>query len=149
MKVVLNRCFGGFGLSPKAYKRIAELTGVECYFFTGVHSDKKCTLEDAEKTSFFSVYNIPNPQDYKYEDWSAMSHEEKDTWNKQYRERRIDDFRDDRTNPLLIRVVEELGSDIASGQLSELEVVEIPDGIDWEIDDYDGRETIEEKHRSW
>jgi len=149
MKIVLNRCFGGYGLSPKAYKKIADLTGVNCYFFTGVHSEVRCTLEDAEKTTFFSAYNIPNPQDYKYDDWSAMSPEEKESWNNQYRARRIPDFEGDRTNPLLIRVVEELGSDIASGRLSKLEIVEIPDGIDWEIDEYDGNETVEEKHRSW
>lgn len=39
--------------------------------------------------------------------------------------------------------------DEASGRLAELEVVEIPDGTDWEIDDYDGVETIHEKHQSW
>ena len=53
-----------------------------------------------------------------------------------------------RTHPLLIRVVEELG-DKASGRFGELAVIEIPDGIEWEISDYDGIETIEELHRTW
>ncbi|CAK0757599.1 hypothetical protein CCP1ISM_7520003 [Azospirillaceae bacterium] len=30
-----------------------------------------------------------------------------------------------------------------------MEVIEIPDGVDWTIDDYDGVESIHEKHRSW
>jgi len=53
-----------------------------------------------------------------------------------------------RTNPLLIQVVEELGEE-ASGFAGELKIVEIPDGIQWEIHDYDGVETIHEIHRSW
>jgi hypothetical protein len=38
---------------------------------------------------------------------------------------------------------------LASGGFASLKVVEIPDGIEWEIDEYDGKETIHEKHRSW
>ena len=34
-------------------------------------------------------------------------------------------------------------------QCAELAIVEIPDGIEWEIDDYDGIETIAETHRTW
>ena len=33
MKVVINTCFGGFGLSNKAIKRYLELEGKECYFY--------------------------------------------------------------------------------------------------------------------
>ena len=53
-----------------------------------------------------------------------------------------------RTDPRLIAVVEKLGK-AASGSLACVEIVEIPDGIDWTIDEYDGMETVEEKHRSW
>jgi len=31
MKVILNKCFGGFGISPKAYKLYAEKKGIELY----------------------------------------------------------------------------------------------------------------------
>ena len=58
-------------------------------------------------------------------------------------------FGDDRANPKLVRVIEKLGNERSSGFLATLKVVEIPDGIEWEIDDYDGVETIHEKHRSW
>jgi hypothetical protein len=44
--------------------------------------------------------------------------------------------------------VEDLG-DKASNWAAKLEVVEIPDGVEWEIDEYDGIETVDEKHRSW
>ena len=48
----------------------------------------------------------------------------------------------------LVAVVEELGEG-ANTIFSELEVVEIPDDINWYIDNYDGIETIHEVHRSW
>lgn len=53
-----------------------------------------------------------------------------------------------RTDERLIKVIEELGKK-ASGQMACVVIIEIPDGIDFEIDNYDGIETIHEKHRSW
>jgi len=54
----------------------------------------------------------------------------------------------ERTDKDLIAVVDMLGEEV-NGYSSELKVVEIPDGIDWYISEYDGMETIEENHRSW
>ena len=59
---------------------------------------------------------------------------------------RDDEFRD---CPLLVQVVEELGEKGASDALSELKVIEIPDGVEWEIEEYDGNEWVSEKHRKW
>jgi hypothetical protein len=60
-------------------------------------------------------------------------------------------YRDDdqRTDPRLIEVIERLGSRAASGPLAKLKIIEIPDDVDFIIDDYDGLETIHERHRSW
>ncbi len=46
-----------------------------------------------------------------------------------------------REDPTLIEVVEELGEK-ANTNFSELEVVEIPGGMDYYVDDYDGIETL-------
>jgi hypothetical protein len=56
-----------------------------------------------------------------------------------------------RDDPKLVKVVEELGSEAASGDHACLVIVEIPDdvGNNWHISDYDGMETIHENHRSW
>ena len=54
-----------------------------------------------------------------------------------------------KNDPDLVKIVEVLGSEKASGSLSELQIVEIPDDIEYEINDYDGVETIHEKHQSW
>jgi hypothetical protein len=49
-----------------------------------------------------------------------------------------------RSHPILVRVVEELGTDAASG-FTRLRIAEVPDGVDWEITEYDGKETIRER----
>lgn len=58
------------------------------------------------------------------------------------------DFNNDRTNHYLISAIESLGKE-AFGSMSHLRVVEIPDDVDYEIYDYDGVESIHEKHRVW
>lgn len=90
MKVVINRCYGGFGLSNEAMNRYNELSGKNLEYY----------------------YSI------------------------------------DRDDPYLVQVVEELG-DSSNGGYSKLKVVDIPDDVDWEIDEYDGIEHIAEKHRTW
>lgn len=54
-----------------------------------------------------------------------------------------------RTCPIMVEIIEELGSYVASGQFSDLNIVEIPDDVDWEVKDYDGSEWIAERHRTW
>ena len=58
------------------------------------------------------------------------------------------EFSEDRSNPALVKCVEALGKN-ASGELSSLKVVEIPDDVEWEINEYDGLESVVEKHREW
>ena len=53
--------------------------------------------------------------------------------------------RDDET---LVEVVEELGN-AASGLYASLKVVEIPENVNWYIQEYDGREHVAERHRTW
>jgi hypothetical protein len=53
-----------------------------------------------------------------------------------------------RDDPVLVSVVRELG-DRANGNFAELKIVEIPASVDWQIDEYDGREWVAEVHRTW
>jgi len=54
-----------------------------------------------------------------------------------------------RDDPLLVQVVEQLGSKVASGRYAKLAVVEVPDDVQWHIKEYDGTEWIAENHRTW
>jgi hypothetical protein len=92
MKVVINGCFGGFGLSDAAleeYKGRRDITDPDFYY-----------------------YDIP------------------------------------RDCPVLVSMIEEQGTAI-NGTFSDLKVVEIPDGVNWYIAEYDGLEHVAERHRTW
>jgi len=54
----------------------------------------------------------------------------------------------DRDDPVLVKVVQEMGAD-ASGEHAKLKIIEIPADVDWQIDEYDGSEWVAEKHRVW
>lgn len=53
-----------------------------------------------------------------------------------------------RDDPYLIQIIKELG-DKANGSYAELKIVEIPEDVDWIVEEYDGREWIAERHRTW
>jgi hypothetical protein len=135
MKIAINTCFGGFGLSKKAVKRMAELQGKECYFFYIDRKDGKRYYNSLDKyqVDWFIAFSIPNPNDYNPDILGQFI---------------LTDNPKDRTDSILIQVIEELKEE-ANGQHSDLKIVEIPDNVEWYIDDYDGIESIHEKHKSW
>jgi hypothetical protein len=55
---------------------------------------------------------------------------------------------ENRADPRLVACVEKLGK-AANGAVADLRVVEIPDGIEWEIEAFDGLEQVAERHRVW
>jgi hypothetical protein len=89
-KIVINKCYGGFGLSVEALQMYNDLSGKNL------------------------------------------------TWSKNI----------SRDDPFLITVVESL-KERANGKWSKLDIVKIPDDVDWTIEEYDGGEWIAEKHRTW
>ncbi len=139
MKVVINKCFGGFSISNKAVERLAELNGKKAYFFEQDGYRGVYRTASAESNSFITyAFDVSNPNDYDTED-------KKETlWREHYLTNRPED----RSDPKLIQVVEELGEE-ANGPCAELRIIEIPDGINWEVSEYDGMESVEEVHRSW
>lgn len=88
--------------------------------------------------------------DHSYADFS-LSEEAWEAYGKE-KPRDLNDivFRSD---PELIRVVEQLGERANGrsfwGQIAELEIIEVPDGVPIQIESYDWNEWIAEKHRIW
>ena len=131
MKIVINADYGGFGLSHEAVLRYIEEAGLKLH----IHYNKEFDM-----LSFYTVpyeeYQRVHKKDLKeglYKDSNALH------WS--YRQI----YRND---PILVRIVEEMGED-ADGKHSRLSIVEIPDDVEWQIDDYDGSEWVAEKHRTW
>lgn len=54
-----------------------------------------------------------------------------------------------RTHPKLIAAIEKLGCKKAGDRYANLEIIDIPDGIEWEMDEYKGFEYVYEKGRRW
>lgn len=123
---------------------MAELSGKECYFFSGIK--EKTLVDGLPDGMFWSAYSVPNPP--KQEGWYEMTQEQRKASNEAIEAVSLDSRPDDRADPILIQVVEELG-DEANGKCAKLRIVEIPDGVDYEISEYDGNEHVSEKHRTW
>jgi len=149
MKIVINKSFGGFSLSPKAVKRMAELNGKKCYFFKGglgIEKYKEVLIKDIKASLFWSAFSVKHPDKYIVEGRDDDGSYK--TANESYDKISLSVIPEDRSDPILIQVVEEL-KDEANGRYAELEIVEIPDDVKWELDNYDGIESVHEVHRSW
>lgn len=137
MKIVRNDCFGGFSLSPLAVMEYAKLKGIKLFAYTDINYWRTLkrldTLEEMENACI--CY-------YTTKDCGEKC-DSNDIEDGYFSDREIE-----RTDACLIEIVERLGKK-ANGCCADLIVVEIPDDIEWEISDYDGLESIEEKHRSW
>lgn len=152
-KIVINVCYGGFGLSAKAVKRLAELNNKECYFFkhdykTNIYTPLTIEECDAEKSLIsWSAFTISDPNEVSPKEQKDKNGTYK-TYNQAYDKISLDSRPEKRDDPLLVQVIEELGEE-ANGKFAKLKVVTIPGNVEWEISEYDGYEKIEEKHRSW
>ena len=133
MKVVINRCYGGFSLSPKGERRYLELKGHKSYFY----KQTKYGFSHRE-TEFTRIDNIDDVPGIFF---FCTTHDQGEF---------ISDYPEDifhcrelkRSDPILVQVVEELGKE-SFGVCAELKVIEIENGRWFKIDEYDGYESIQ------
>lgn len=132
MKIAINRCYGGFGLSDEAF---------ELYL-------KKKGITYGEKVKKFSVSNYYTTSKAHYAELCKESINKCGNYSLVNKSGEYISHDIERNDPILIEVIEELGVN-ANSRYSNIKIVEIPDGTDWKIDEYDGMERVDEKHRSW
>ena len=131
-KVVINVCFGGFGISDLALERYAEIKGIKIY-------------KSSEKRVFgYRYFLCPEEEYLKIEAEDIGSLDPYSRINKL----QFFYYELERSDPILVQVVEELG-EASFGDYSELKIVEIPDDVHYSIEDYDGNEHIAELHSTW
>ena len=150
MKVVVNKCYGGFHLSAEAYFRVLDSMIKDNNWFIYTYEPDNRVSKFIEKPI---VYTKASISDIDFGDsYIIVSKNYGDSFtDKELKEADkiyMEEYNIPRNNIHLVKVVEEMGQD-AYGKYSKLEVIDIPDDIEWEISEYDGWETIEEKHRSW
>ena len=150
MKIVVNKCYGGFHLSAEAYFRVLDDIIKDNNWFIYTYEPDNRVSKFIEKPI---VYTKASISDIDFGDpYIIVSTNYGDSFtDKELKEADkiyMEEYNIPRNNIHLVKVVEEMGQD-AYGKYSKLEVIDIPDDIEWEISEYDGWETIEEKHRSW
>ena len=98
----------------------------------------------------FTYWKVPENERVKElpGNWQSHSLEARQEYNKKYSEQTLYDREIPRDDPALVQVVKELGERSFGGHAS-LSVVEIPDDVEWQIEEYDGNEWVAEKHRTW
>jgi hypothetical protein len=142
-QIVISVCFGGFGLSDKAFERLIEL-GMKVTRYKADHR-----------------YEDPEAEIVDMNDASLLKTAGRSHFGKRYSFTRYDTYKDGsegdgsygygagvRTDPRLIQVVEELGKE-ANGDCAELKIVEVPDDVKWHIEEYDGNESVHQDHQFW
>ena len=136
-KVILNKCFGGFGVSPEGYQLYAKKKGLVHYAYK------------VNNNLLYDYIETPTNDDWHLNYYTQSLGLGKDIYFNEEDDNNMlylnGDYREDAT---LIEVVEELGKN-ANGKFSDLVVVEIPADMEYVIDDYDGMETLHQKVQVW
>ena len=122
-KIALNSCHGSFGLSEKAILRYAKLKKIKLWPETVIFNSKLYWIipEEYAELSDQELLKI-DPKEIKKETFKC--------------------FNIDRTDPILIQVVEELG-DEANAEFAHIEIKTIRKGKKFRIIEIDGYEDLE------
>lgn len=135
-KVVINSDYGGgFALSDRAYERLHELGVPLQKYVSGDYA------ANAGEVIFDRDLTPPEESNLSRLYWECRGNGVLDRYWDLW-------ISAARSHPLIVRVVEELGA-AANGPFAQLKIVEVPDGVEFEIENYDGMEHIAEVHRTW
>ena len=138
-KVVINRCWGGFGISNDA---LLELIFMKSDAIETIPMTKYSGPDWLERTR--KEYSVSFKAGFtKHEYLEGVLVKDDIVYHFDY------DHGELRSHPDLVKVVEDMGGKKASASLANLIIVKIPQGVKFKIDDYDGMEKVCETHREW
>lgn len=139
MKIVLNGCYGGFGLSYEAMVLYWHARCRDLYFYRDISVyDDYSKVHKYERISLLDIQQSRNT-------WTGFIYcttKDQGEYLDHFPECVVSDKDIDRTDPILVSVVEIMGSEAASGRFAKLYIEEIPKGTQYKIDNYDGIESL-------
>jgi len=135
MKIVINKCYGGFGLSHEGKMHYAKLKGLTLHVYVDDRRTKLGYKPAPKDVSSIASYSL------MYSTVVVKTKKDLDDGYWDYGDIPRDD-------PHLVQTVEDLG-DKANGSHAKLRVVEVPDDVKWEVEEYDGMEWVAEVHQTW
>jgi hypothetical protein len=141
-RIVINDCYGGFGLSSTAVLRYLELLGKPVWG----EIDEKC--KSLEMWKYWLVSPDAERVDPSPTNWHDMTMAERIAHNQAHKQQVFDPMDIARDDPYLVQVIEELGNE-ANSKHAKLKIVEIPAHVKWQIEEYDGNEWVAEAHQTW
>lgn len=139
IEIVINRCFGGFSISKEAAEFMAKRGNKEA----------QKELDEWKKSNDKIQYYLKNgkwPEGCEEDEIGFLEIDAE--YLKEARWYGYVFDREKRDNPDLVAAVKKLGKR-ANGDHTNLKIVRIPAGVEWEIEEYDGNEWVSEKHRVW
>ncbi len=137
MRIVINKSYGGFSLSDAAYEKLIE-RGVPVKKF-----EYSCKEKADDHHVVIFDRHLEDPPVDEVESANRDAFHEFDT------SRYWDNWsRHHRAHPLLVGVISEMGT-AAAGAHADLEVIDIPDDVEYVICEDHGREYCAEKRRVW
>lgn len=140
-KIVINTCHGGFGLSHEAVLAYLEQSGQQVWVEVNEKYGKLIPF----------TYHLVSPENRVEgtpDNWHDMTLDQRQAHHAAYSETVFYDRDLARDDPCLVQVVDQLGA-VANGRHAELKIVDVPDDVNWYIEEYDGAEWVAERHRTW
>lgn len=140
-KIVINADYGGFSISEAAVYALAARKGLTVYKEGVRWQTTYWTVPptDPGRVRFHTVRA----------NWVNVSISDRHAADAFYTAHTLNTRPEDRTDPDLIAVIEELG-EAANGDHATLEIVDLPPGTMYRITEYDGYESVEtQENTEW
>ena len=138
MQIVINKCYGGFGISKDAMYQLI-IRGSEAIQTSSIdewaEDDREYFIRELTEDIDGSYYHRPHSSTLVDLENEVVYYLDRDDPGV-------------RTDRILLEIIKE-SAEACNTTHSDLKVVTIPDDVEWEIEEHAGIEWVSEVHRTW